>query len=280
MTRLLTLTLLLASLSASSQTRDAMLPIHAPAIGDSLFLRISVPETYADSVSQRYPVVYLLDANLYFDIMAATFHRYSEVGLLPPAILVGVGYKNFAAMDSLRARDYTFPRALPEYEMNVSDGGAGFYAALTEQIIPELDAAYRTDTSRRILLGHSLGGYFVLYALQQGLAVKTAPFSGYVAASPSADYNRGYILNALRNTVANKAAKPLLFVAFGGLEDAENREDNPKAMRSEAALRTLSQAFKAKTAGRFSGSVYSGLGHMDMPLPAFVKGIQWMLETP
>jgi len=38
-------------------------------------------------------------------------------------ILVGIGYKNFVQMDSLRDRDHTFPAAMPKYQMKTTGGG-------------------------------------------------------------------------------------------------------------------------------------------------------------
>ena len=81
---------------------------------DSFTISINLPTQYRTEHSYKYPVVYLLDANMYFDILATTLNKYSEVGLAPPLILVGVGYKDLQAMDSLRNRDYTYPTAIPD----------------------------------------------------------------------------------------------------------------------------------------------------------------------
>jgi predicted alpha/beta superfamily hydrolase len=56
-------------------------------------ISICLPEGYDPKTKKNYPVVYLLDANLYFKILASTFESYSQIGILPEVILVGVGYK-------------------------------------------------------------------------------------------------------------------------------------------------------------------------------------------
>ena len=74
----------------------------------------------------HYPTVFLLDGNFYFPMMASTFRQYEIAGLLEPTIVVGIGYKSFTEMDSLRVRDYLYPAALPSDEIKASRWWATF----------------------------------------------------------------------------------------------------------------------------------------------------------
>lgn len=247
------------------------LTLYDPEIKDSFALFISLPEG-ADTA--RYPVVYLLDANLYFDIMATTLHKYAAVGLVPPVILVGIGYKDLPTMDSLRNRDYTYPTGLPEYEMTTSGGADKFVAFLKKQVIPEVDRRCKTDPAKRIFAGHSFGGYCVLYALLQGLSDHT--FSHYIAASPALLYNDYYLLPQLKNVLLskNEAQSESVFITFGGLEEEEG-----DSLTLDALSRQLTSMFSGKqhNSDRFQCETYSNLDHMDTPLPSFIKGLQWAL---
>lgn len=162
-------------------------------LSDTLSISVYLPENYAKPSKTHYPVVYLLDANVYFDIMASIIRKYSAIGLSPEVILVGIGYKDFAALDSLRTRDYTYPVAIPDYEMSTSGGGLRFLSALTNELMPYINSKYRTLPSRQILAGHSLGGYFSAFALLQQMSGTHSAFYGYIAASPSLHYNNYYI---------------------------------------------------------------------------------------
>jgi predicted alpha/beta superfamily hydrolase len=62
-------------------------------VSDTFTITVNLPNDYKEQQSEKYPVVYLLDANLYFDIIATTLNKYSDVGLAPSVILVGIGYK-------------------------------------------------------------------------------------------------------------------------------------------------------------------------------------------
>ncbi|HLT37928.1 MAG TPA: alpha/beta hydrolase-fold protein, partial [Enhygromyxa sp.] len=45
-----------------------------------------------------------------------------------------------------------------------NDGADRFYRILRDEILPHIEAEYRVDASRRILVGHSNGGVFAWYA--------------------------------------------------------------------------------------------------------------------
>jgi predicted alpha/beta superfamily hydrolase len=250
-------------------------------ISDSLRLFVNLPNNYNPQQNEKYPVVYLLDANLYFDIVATIIDKYSEVGLAPSVILVGIGYKDFPTMDSLRNRDYTYPEAIPEYEMTVSGGANKFLQCITRELIPRIDKDYNTDTSKRVLAGHSLGGYFSAYALLQHLSGKSNYFSGYVSASPSMHYNNYYLLNQFKETVQKKgqSKKMKAYVTFGGLED-EGVSTDSGMISQNGVLEYLSKhiAVKQSACLIYKSDVFSNLGHMETQIPTFIKGLQWIFS--
>lgn len=246
--------------------------IYSSSIEDSFFVNIHLPDDYYQQ-DTTYPVVFVLDANLYFDIYRVLADKYSKVGLLPRVILIGVGYKDFYTMDSLRNRDYTCPVAIPEYEMTTSGGADKFISFLREQLTGMVDSIYHTDKNNRILMGHFLGGYFTLYILYHQLSSDQNLFSGYIAASPSTHYNNNYILTSLEKTESNsKHIKA--YISSGGLENNLSDTSMWPTAKVFAALQT---SLQKKNAVQLKTEVYSNLGHMDTQIPSFIKGLQWML---
>jgi uncharacterized protein len=257
-------------LSSNAPTR-----IFSKSVNDSFSIYVSVPEDYhiADT---SYPVVYILDANLYFDICSVIMKKYAEVGLVTPAIVVGIGYKDFPAMDSLRNRDYTYPLAIPEYEMTTSGKADKFFSFLTSELIPFVEKSYPVNKYNRILMGHSLGGYFTLYALQQSLLKPSGLFNGYIAASPSTHYNNYYLLHELRKMQRQNMHNVKAYISSGGLEEGT---DNDTAMFSTTKVfSSLDTSLRINAGIQYKAEVYSNLDHMDTPLPTFVKGLQWILN--
>lgn len=256
---------------------------YATSVGDSFSVSVQLPAGYRPDDTQRYPVVYLLDANIYFDIMAATLRQYSQLGLAPDVILVGVGYKDLYSMDSLRSRDYTYPLAIPEYEMAVSGGADKFLQFLGTGLVPDIESRYKTDTAKRVLMGHSLGAYCTMYALLQHIQGKQNIFRYYIAASPSLHYNNYYLPEQLRHTTPGSNTAPVsVYLTYGGLEDEEDEEEanKPGYIKNTDVIGQLNGLFgkQQPEVVQFKGTVFSGLGHMDTQLPTFIKGLQWTLQ--
>jgi predicted alpha/beta superfamily hydrolase len=254
---------------------------YSKAVADTFSIFVNLPNDYNHQYKEKYPVVYLLDANLYFDIIATTIDNYSQVGLAPAVILVGIGYKDFPTMDSLRNRDDTYPNAIPEYEMSVSGGANKFLSFIINDLIPFIDGKYKTDTLRRTLMGHSLAGYFTSYALLQNLLGKGSSLNCFIAASPSLHYNHYYLLDQLKETASAKTRdkKLKVYITYGGLEEAENADDS-SMLKLKDITKQLSVLLSEKQSGSiiYKGDIFSNLGHMDTQIPTFMKGLQWTLS--
>jgi predicted alpha/beta superfamily hydrolase len=248
---------------------------------DSFSIFVNLPNDYNPQQKEKYPVVYVLDANLYFDILATTINKYSEVGLAPSVILVGIGYKDFPTMDSLRTRDDTYPTAIPEYQMPVSGGADKFLSFINNELVPQIDKEYKTDTSKRVLMGHSLGGYFTVYTILQDLLGKSNSFNSYIAASPSIHYNKYYLLSQLNEiaTQKNRHKKINTYITFGGQEDAESKTDS-SILKLADLTNQLSNSFSVKQSDYiiYKSDIFSNLDHMDTQIPTFIKGLQWTLS--
>ncbi|GAB3899016.1 alpha/beta hydrolase [Spirosoma agri] len=245
--------------------------IYSRAVNDSLYVQTQLPLEYDDSTTKHYPVVVILDGNFHFPMLAASVHQYEKAGLLPPLILVGVGYRSFNAMDSLRVRDYLYPAALASDELKAPGGGERFRQFLSRELVPSIDSTYRTTSQNRTLLGHSFGGYFALYTLLSQAKTKTHDFQNFVAASPSVWYHNFY-LNQLPAQLSqlNKADSIRLFLSVGG-------QENPQwDIKPVSGLTTsIRQSHKVS----LQGGVYDQLGHMDTGQLSFLKGLQYFYQS-
>jgi predicted alpha/beta superfamily hydrolase len=142
-----------------------------------IFVRL--PENYAKPPpGVRYPVVYVLDGDSLFPMIAPEhlFLTYDEG--LPEAIVVGIAYGSFDPSINRRDVDFTAPAdgVGPE-----KAGAPAFQRFLKSELAPVIERKYRADPDRRILFGQSRGGAFVLYS------AFTDPdlFWGRIASNPS-----------------------------------------------------------------------------------------------
>jgi len=235
-------------------------------IKDTFYINVQLPHAYIENPDKRYPTVFLLDGNFYFPMMASIFSQYEIAGLLEPAIVVGIGYKSFAEMDSLRTRDYLFPAALPSDEINASGGGHLFYDYLIKELLPKIDAQYRTEKNNRALLGHSFGGYFVLYSLLNQLNGDKNDFRKFISASPALWYNDFY-LKQLPQLLGKSSDQLGIFISVGKLEDSTWSVNPLKDLTDEIQKRNVQGL-------EFESRIYNHLDHMDVAILSFTKGLQ------
>lgn len=158
-------------------------------------ISVALPITYKNS-NQSYPVLYSLDANGEFGIIAETARMLAMEKKIPQLIVVGIGYPTggrFLYSVKYRTLDYTptvdekwlaeeKSLGLPEILVPAGTGGAPkFLQFIRQQLIPFIEKKYRVKAEDRVLLGHSLGGLFTTYALLQGDGL----FQRFVIGSPS-----------------------------------------------------------------------------------------------
>jgi predicted alpha/beta superfamily hydrolase len=140
-------------------------------------LSVALPDSYKTS-TQAYPVIYVLDGDFNFGVAAGLTRFSNWFRKVPELIIVGIGYDIETSDEFAALRDLDFdvpgvPGASPDTVSNL------FLEALTQEIIPFINANYRTIPTDRCLEGYSSGGIFVLYALFQ----KPDAFQRYISGS-------------------------------------------------------------------------------------------------
>ncbi|MEK6993268.1 alpha/beta hydrolase-fold protein [Paenibacillus sp. FSL K6-1566] len=152
--------------------------------------RISVAEPMGPPPEGGYPVLYSLDANASFGTLAEAVRLQSRTPRgITPSIIVGIGYDSDSPIvTDERFYDYTVPAAAHELPVRPNGmpwpetGGAEDFLDFIElQLIPRIASRYPVNPEKQSVFGHSLGGFFVLYAL----FTRPHIFRRYIAASPS-----------------------------------------------------------------------------------------------
>jgi predicted alpha/beta superfamily hydrolase len=149
-----------------------------------------------DKPLERWPVVYLVDGDLYFGMVTDIVRAMAWCGSTTDAIVVGIGYPQDkdpqeAWRDQYAWRNQDLTPARDEAEEKRDEawvkrpaptGGAGhFLRFIQHELMPVIDASFRTDPEKRILAGHSSGGTFAAFALFEAPGL----FSTYIVGSPS-----------------------------------------------------------------------------------------------
>ena len=172
-----------------------------------------------------YPIIYVLDGLSYFQYAHNVIALQSKNALkthIAPALIIGIGHAE-KDMRSRRFYDFTapadayvYPERLQGRTLGVHGGAEDFYRFIEEELKPYIESVYQVNQERQSLFGHSLGGYFALWAM----LTKPASFQAYLACSPSIWWN-GYELTRYASHYLHKelASKPpKLFLAAGEKE--------------------------------------------------------------
>lgn len=191
-------------------------------------LKVSLPQKYSTQDSLRYPVLYVLDGKYAFNSMSSIREGLDLGKEIKEIIIVSIEAVHSTQNEwfANRQNDYT-PSRIPQADtlwskilnipdgMLVSGGADNFLNTLEHDLLPFIDAHYKT-TADRGLSGHSLGGLLTGYCLLK----KPHLFKRYGILSPSFWWNNGEMLqNEVTFANENTELNAKVFFSAGSAED-------------------------------------------------------------
>lgn len=235
--------------------------LESATLGRGFDIYVRLPPDY-DAEGPAYPVVYLLDGDSLFPILAANhlFLTYDEG--LPEAVVVGIAYGGFDPSVNHRGLDFQSP----EEGLAVERAGAeAFHTFLNDELLPMIEGRFNVDPDRRVLFGQSRGGNLVLYSA----VVHPDVFQGRIASNPSLTPGMGSIIGS-----AARAGRDDLKVAVTSGE--RDRAD----LRTEAAF--WAETWSGRDADQRPWQVrlipIAGGTHAANAPDAYRAGMLWLFE--
>lgn len=277
---------------ASIHTSE-VLTVDSENTGREYQISIALPASYHHKPEQAYPVVYVLDANLAFEMVTGSARMMQMCGVLPEVLVVGIGYplagfygddffqffirraQDLASVVDERYEDFvrtTFNMG----DVDIETGGAAqFLRFVTEEVVPLVEAEYRVNAMDRTLLGASTGGHFALYTLLK----QPQAFHKYVVGSPSLGYG-DRALFALENEYAaqHQDLPARLFLAIG--EEEERPPFSPAGYIATIVSVSDFYRFAAILEGReyegleFTKKLFEGFEHCSVMGPLITAGLK------
>jgi predicted alpha/beta superfamily hydrolase len=274
---LVTAAILLAGLCSEAQVQpernQRTLRLQSKILKESRSLLISKPDSY-DRGTDRYPVLYVLDAEANFEYVTAIVHFLSENDseneFIPEMIVVGINNPD----DAHRTHDLT-PPSQAEIDNRFSPGNGGadvFLSFFANELVPYVEQNYRTRPYR-VVVGHSFGGLFAIHALLTDPKL----FNAYIAIDPSLSWNnKAEILRAQRFFSEVKELQADLFISAADWFGTPTPD-----IRSLAAL--LDDHTPRDFRWKFE--YMSDENHISIPLPSVYSGLKtifdgWYLINP
>lgn len=232
--------------------------------------RILVAPAPHQAPAERFPTLYLLDGGALFGTLVEMHRmrrnrpRMTGVG---PATIVGIAHPDAHPYDRVRRQFEYTPRLIPgnpvgpagEIDPTSVGGSDAFLHFLMEDLHPFIEERYPADPSRRVLIGHSLAGFFTLGAF---LSAPSA-WRAYAALSPSIWWDRSHLergLASVSDRLADEPRRIVISVAEFDQALAPWQRDSPdaEAVRARRLRRRMvddARAFADSLEARLGDSV-------------------------
>jgi predicted alpha/beta superfamily hydrolase len=186
--------------------------VQSRALDEARLVNVYMPPRYRSLPAMRLPVLYMPDGGIDEDFphVVHTVDSLIAAGAIRPVLVVGIP-------NTERRRDLTGPtRVATDSAIAPRVGGsAAFRRFLRDELLPAVEARYRT-TEERAIIGESLAGLFIV----ETFLVEPALFDHYVALDPSLWWNAGTLLDsAAAHLAAFDAAPRTLYLASSNVED-------------------------------------------------------------
>lgn len=195
--------------------------IPAPSLKRDYDIFVSLPDSYATS-KKSYPVLFVTDANYAFPLVRSISRRLIGHGApVQEFILIGLSYAKGDTPTASRNRDYTptnivAKKRADKDQMAYQYGQADAYRQyLAQQVFPFVARQFRSDMTKKVLLGHSYGSLFGAHVL----LTDPGMFQAYILGSPSLWYDR-HIMREYEQTYAasHKDLPAKVFLLAGEFE--------------------------------------------------------------
>lgn len=196
---------------ASAQEPADKVPLHdtlaieSKALGERRAIHVHVPARCTAKRTTRCRVLYMPDGGIEEDFphVVNTVDSLVSLGRIRPAIVIGIP-------NTQRRRDLTGPtRVHSDSTIAPRVGGsAAFRAFIRDELIPAIDARYRT-THERAIVGESLAGLFIV----ETFVLEPELFGRSIAFDPSLWWNAGALVDTTRARTKSLGGRRTLYVA-------------------------------------------------------------------
>lgn len=248
--------------------------LHSKILQEDRTIYIHCPK--ADSTSKSYPVLYLMDGESHFEMLAQYIDYLSrwDVNVIPPMIVVGI-------VNTKRTRDLTPTESITNYFgkpdtsstswMKPSGGNELFLQFIHAELIPYVDQHYKTRPYK-IFAGHSFGGLASINCLL------THPdmFDAYVAISPSLWWDDEYMIKLAENKLKKTS---VLDKKFFYSDASEGVADSSSFHTNLLALDSLILTTKSSGKLDYLYKYYPTETHMTEPMVAYYDALRFIYRS-
>jgi len=234
-------------------TLGQKLKITSKILNETREVWIGLPSGY-ENTQARYPLLIQLGGAAHFPYSAAIVDVLSRNDHMPRMIVAAV-------IDPTPMHHYRDSTPTRVDYLPASGGAPQFLRFLKEELIPTLEAGFRTQPFR-ILCGHGLSGLFAVYALMES----PDTFGAYITDGASLTYDGSALLKDMEARLADPRLRGSLFLGVG------NELETVTGIQEMAGL----LAKKAPRSLQWKIGIEQDEDQGTASLPVFYKGLKWI----
>ena len=219
-------------------------------------LQINLPSGYEEN-SEKFGVVYVLDAQWDFPLVYALYGEQYYDGFIPPLILVGITWDGDT---NYRSRDFT-----PTPQNGNGGEASKFLRFIMEELSPYIESNYKADPNSRTIMGSSLGGLFTMYAALESDGF----FHNFIPTSPAYGWDNGALIRLEEEFhESGKSLNGRMYSAIGGVEgNVKGYEEFMKKIQSRNY-----EGFELEY------KILQNIGHSGSKAEGDTRGLQFVFE--
>ncbi len=217
-------------------------------LGETRQVKIQLPRGYEGS-DKKYPIIFVLDADYLFEIVAGNVDYYSYWEDIPESIVVGVNQLETRDADCLYSEQNSLPM----------ETGSKFFEFVGIELMPYIEGKYRTENFR-VAVGHGETANFINYWM-----LKPVPlFQAYVSLSPDLAPDMTQFLTERMSTL--KEGKTFYYLATSDSDVKRNR------VQVEALNKSISGIDNKSILRNYD--LFEGPSHYSLPAHAIPKALE------
>ncbi|WP_051957089.1 alpha/beta hydrolase [Chryseobacterium populi] len=235
---------------------------------------ISVPKSYhsSDISKAKYPVIYLLDAEINFDYVEPMLKYLARNPYpdMPECILVGI-------TNTDRTRDMTPSKSSTKSPVNPTEilfensGGAENFAAFIQTELKSfIQNNYRTE-NYSILLGHSFGGLFTINTLVE----HPDYFNAYIANDPSLWWDKQIVNEKMRKALKDGKFSKAKFLYLSEADNKDNKSWNSDMIDGIQNFKTI---LSSQDKINYKHQFYEDEMHGTVSYPGNYNGLRFIFK--
>jgi hypothetical protein len=223
------------------------------------------------------PLVFTLDADYQFPIVASHVRHLAERGQAPDAVVASIAYagpRNHEHYRFNRSRDDTPVRGTSGYGAAAdaaTGGGEAFSKVIANELLPAIAAECGPLSDLRLFIGHSFGGLFGAWICGE----RPELFNRFVLVSPSLWFGDRYVPKRAADPKRYRPDSAMrMFIGVGALEE-QPQNGRPMVSDAEAFASTLREIAGARA--EVECRVFAGETHASIFPAAFSAGLRAVL---